>query len=388
VEGLIYPSLPGWTLNETTDRLLKKEFDGCRDDQIPHRLLDSLGMNHIVPLKHEMMDQWRDALRGGLEYHIAKYNLILHGGVDDLWLDKTTGKIIVVDYKSQANKYPVTTETYLGSTYHQGYKIQMDFYVFLMINMGFDISETAYFYVCNADVDAGTFDGKLVFNETLVPYKWSIDWIPGEIDKMVEVLNSQTLPDANPSCENCAYSRSRAFIEYSLSDEASTLTLDNYKELRNIRDSIDRVLAKGSDIKEIPATQPDDLVDWYVSRFDAAKDADARYDVLQEYLAAREMEPAQSDFTPEQSASIPQPSSWSDEHTLQAERNRMKELYSEIPYTNLGVSIPQPSSWSDEHTLEAERKKMKNTTKSNGNKLSKTKRLKRGWWVKLKYWER
>ena len=38
VKGLDPPGTPGWTLNETTDLLLKKEFDYCRERQIPHRL--------------------------------------------------------------------------------------------------------------------------------------------------------------------------------------------------------------------------------------------------------------------------------------------------------------------------------------------------------------
>tara|TARA_B100000029_G_scaffold371842_1_gene365765 strand:- start:1339 stop:2160 length:822 start_codon:yes stop_codon:yes gene_type:complete len=219
VKGLIYPSLPGWTLNATTDLLLKKEFDLCREEQTPHRLFEDFGMSHVVPFKHPLMDQWRDSLRGGLEYKFDESNIILHGGVDDLWIDKTTGEIIVVDYKSQANKNLVTTDAYLRSVYHQTYKTQLDFYVFLMVGMGFSVSDTAYFYVCNADVHADAFGGKLAFTETMVPYNWSIDWIPAEIDKMIKVLNSATLPDKNPSCENCAYSEQRALVEYPLPED-------------------------------------------------------------------------------------------------------------------------------------------------------------------------
>ena len=214
VKGLISPSLPGGTLNSTTDLLLKKEFDLRRAEQSPHRLFEKFDITHVVPFNHLLIDQWRDALRGGLEYRPDKSNIILHGGVDDLWLNKETGEIIVVDYKSQANKNPVNTDSYLKSVYHETYKTQMDFYVFLMIGMGFRVADTAYFYVCNADVHADTFDGKLTFTETLVPYQWSIEWIPREIDKMVEVLNTEKLPPINPSCENCAYSQQRALIEY------------------------------------------------------------------------------------------------------------------------------------------------------------------------------
>ena len=33
VKGIVSPELPGWTLNDTTDILLKKEFDICREKQ-------------------------------------------------------------------------------------------------------------------------------------------------------------------------------------------------------------------------------------------------------------------------------------------------------------------------------------------------------------------
>jgi len=36
--GLDSPGTPEGTLNETTDLLLKKEFDACRETQTPHRL--------------------------------------------------------------------------------------------------------------------------------------------------------------------------------------------------------------------------------------------------------------------------------------------------------------------------------------------------------------
>ena len=37
--GFISPSIPGFTLNALTDTLLKKEFDICRNKQVPHHIL-------------------------------------------------------------------------------------------------------------------------------------------------------------------------------------------------------------------------------------------------------------------------------------------------------------------------------------------------------------
>ena len=128
VVGIVSPSTPGWTLNETTDILLKKEFDLCRERQIPHRIFDKYNFSHIVPFQHEDMDKWRDSLHHGLKIQFKNSNIILHGGVDDIWLDRNENKLIVVDYKSQANRNEVNVDDYLSNVYHQGYKVQMDFY--------------------------------------------------------------------------------------------------------------------------------------------------------------------------------------------------------------------------------------------------------------------
>ena len=201
--------MPGWTLNETTDLLLKKEFDVCRANQSSHRVLRKYGLDQVVPYQHEDIDKWRDSLHHGLKIQFKNSNIILHGGVDDIWLDKNTGKLIVVDYKSQANSHQVNTEYYLSNVFHQGYKVQMDFYSYLLTEMGFQVSPTAYFYVCNADRNADSFDSKLDFEETLVPYQWDSSWIEEKVTEMIAILNSRGLPEGNPSCENCAYAHQR-----------------------------------------------------------------------------------------------------------------------------------------------------------------------------------
>ena len=213
VKGLVSPSMPGWSLNETTDLLLKKEFDDCREKQIPHRIFSKFGLTNVVPFSHGDLDKWRDSLRHGLEYHVEGTNIILHGGIDDVWYDRREEKLIVVDYKSQASLRAVEEQTYLAGVYHQAYKVQLDVYAYLLKQMGFDVSPTGYFYVCNGDRAAAEFNGRIMFGETLVPYRWNADWIEEEIFEMILVLNSEELPMVNPSCENCAYANQRAIIE-------------------------------------------------------------------------------------------------------------------------------------------------------------------------------
>ena len=77
VKGLASPSMPGWTLNETTDLLLKKEFDVCREQQEPHRVMQNYGLDHIVPFQHEDIDKWRNSLHHGLKHRFQETNICL-----------------------------------------------------------------------------------------------------------------------------------------------------------------------------------------------------------------------------------------------------------------------------------------------------------------------
>jgi hypothetical protein len=52
---------------------------------------------------------------------------------------------------------------------------------------GFEVEETAYFLVCNADRMADDFHGEMKFQEVLIPYQWNSEWIH---DKATEVINS------------------------------------------------------------------------------------------------------------------------------------------------------------------------------------------------------
>ncbi len=213
VLGLAEPGMPGWALNSATDELLKREFDKCREEQIPHRLFEKYNLNHLVPFKHEEIDTWRDALRGGIIQRFEDTNIILTGGVDDIWLDTKTKELIVVDYKSQASLNEVEPISYLNNVYHEGYKIQMDFYNYLLACKGFKPSPISYFFVVNADRTAEGFNEQMKFSETLIPYKNDYSWIPDKVREMIAIMNSRDIPDSHISCENCAYARERSALE-------------------------------------------------------------------------------------------------------------------------------------------------------------------------------
>ena len=204
VKGLKDPGMPGWSLNIAVDELLKKEFDLLREQKKPHPIFKKHNLN-LVPFQHEKMDHWRNSLTGGISYLDEDTNIEIHGGVDDIWYDLDKEELVVVDYKAQSSNTKVETESYLESVYHQGYKIQMDIYVHILRKMGFKVSDTSYFYVCNAEKSSDKFEGKLNFTITLVPYVTDTSWVQDNINDMKKTLELDNVPEINKSCEKCMY---------------------------------------------------------------------------------------------------------------------------------------------------------------------------------------
>ena len=42
----------------------------------------------------------------------------------------------------------------------------------------------------------------MLFDEYLIPYNWSVDWIDKKLDEMVLLMNQTEIPESNESCRN------------------------------------------------------------------------------------------------------------------------------------------------------------------------------------------
>ena len=183
---------------------MKKEFDIYRDEQKPHPIFNENNLN-FVPYKHTDIDKWRDSRTGGILYEDQNSNLIIHGGVDDIWFDKDNDQLVVADYKAQSSNKDLEKDLYLSSPYHQSYKTQMEIYVYILKKMGFDVSSKTYFVVCNAQKNLERFDSLMQFEVKLIEYEVDISWVEEKIIEMKKVLDDETLPNPSPYCMNCAY---------------------------------------------------------------------------------------------------------------------------------------------------------------------------------------
>jgi CRISPR/Cas system-associated exonuclease Cas4 (RecB family) len=197
--GVGRPSSFPLTLNNAVDFLLKKEFDIHRAKQTAHPLMKTYKID-AVPLKDDRMEEWRDALRRGISTHHKSTNLILRGGVDDVWVNPK-GEFIIVDYKATSKDEEIT----LDDAWKIQYKRQMEIYQWLFKENGFKVSDIGYFVYVNGKTDKEALDGKLEFDVTVIPYEGKTDWIPGVLESVKKCLMDERIPKAKPDCDYCSY---------------------------------------------------------------------------------------------------------------------------------------------------------------------------------------
>ena len=157
------------------------------------------GVN-AVPFKHEKMDEWRDALRRGVQHHHELTNFLVTGGVDDVWVTPK-GELIIADYKATSKESEIT----LDADWQIGYKRQMEIYQWLFRQNGFKVQSTGYFVYCNGLTNRGGFGAKLDFEIKLIPYKGDDSWVERTLVAAKSCLNADLIPTASPTCDHCAY---------------------------------------------------------------------------------------------------------------------------------------------------------------------------------------
>ena len=207
VKGIPIPSLYGWPLNSATDVLLKKDFDAYRQRQEPHPFLAKRGLGHLIPLQHEDFQRWTMALQLGLNTVHEETNLKVGGGLDDVWLNTETDQIHVVDYKSTSSGREGNVITLDDRPY---IKTQIEFYQWVLIKNGFDVSSTGYVLYVDGDRFApggmlGEDDATMLFKVSLLDFEGNTDWIEPVLFEIRDALDSPICPEHKPKCPHGTY---------------------------------------------------------------------------------------------------------------------------------------------------------------------------------------
>jgi len=200
---------PGYpfSLTSAVDTLLKKEFDIHRAEKTTHPLMENYGID-AVPLQHKDINKWRDSLRGGIEYLDPNTNLLITGGIDDVWVNPE-GELLIVDYKATSKNGEIT----LDAEWQDSYKRQMEIYQWLFKKNGFKVSPTGYFVYANGKTDREAFDGKLEFDVHIIPYTGDTSWIEPKLKEIKSVLDSENPPEESKDCDYCNYRTAVSSVE-------------------------------------------------------------------------------------------------------------------------------------------------------------------------------
>ncbi len=193
---------PGYpfSLNNAVDTLLKKEFDKYRAEQKPHPFCIENGIE-AIPFKHADIDLWRDSLHGGVQSLVPNTNIMLYGGLDDIWINTKTNELIVVDYKATSK----TGKASLDADWQISYKRQVEIYQWLLRKNGFPVSNIAYFVYCNGKTDEDGFAKKLLFDVSNLTYRGDDSWVEPLIIEAYKCLQSCNIPPLTESCDYCQY---------------------------------------------------------------------------------------------------------------------------------------------------------------------------------------
>jgi len=198
--GVKKPSMPAFSLNNAVDELLKREFDAHRAQGTSHPLCEQYGVD-AIPFAHPDLGAWRDSLKRGVQYLHEPTNLLIRGGVDDVWQSGDKKELIVVDYKATSTPKEIS----LDDHWKEAYKRQMEVYQWLLKQNGFPVSKTGYFVYVNGKADRKAFDAKLEFDVQLIPYSGDTAWVEHALYKIKECLDSDLIPPIGDDCEHCPY---------------------------------------------------------------------------------------------------------------------------------------------------------------------------------------
>lgn len=246
-KGVRRPSFPPFLINSMVDRLLKHEFDVHRRVQTSHPVMIEHDLN-AVPFQHPQMDDWRNPFVG-LQYIDSRTNLKIYGGLDDVWQMRDSGRLIVVDYKATAKDGEVT----LDAAWQDGYKRQMGVYIWLLRKQGFDVDDRGFFLYCNGQ-DAPSFDQRVNFSISLLPYTGTCEWIEPTLIALKACLMADKVPEPPSDCEFCGYIAANQNLPAAPVRKRKKVQCHNFHpadQLREVRDQAATLKARDDELRKI-----------------------------------------------------------------------------------------------------------------------------------------
>ena len=186
------------------DRAMKESFDCVRKLLKPHPVMEEHGLDHLVPLAHPIIDDWREQYRGIFALH-APSGIAFYGIPDDVWFDIRTGCIHIVEYKS----------THMGGTAsldepwkQKTYTKQAEAYAWILLQWGMPVSRKSFF-VFGQDEGESTHDDPFSITKKvrmrIVEHDLDCSWVHWDLLRARAVLRNPEPPEGREHCPFCKY---------------------------------------------------------------------------------------------------------------------------------------------------------------------------------------
>jgi len=182
----IFPSLPSGM-----DGILKKHFDKFMErGEMPPELCNNSECKNLKLFDdRELLKEWRNS-RKGLWFEDKEGN-ILHGGIDNMLVNKTNNKLVVLDYKTRG--FPLKEDT------HEHYQDQLNIYAWLLEKLGYKTEDFAFLLFYHPKEVLET--GEVVFNTDLKKMKVDAKDAEKLFNKAIKMLNCECPKEGCEWCE-------------------------------------------------------------------------------------------------------------------------------------------------------------------------------------------
>jgi len=172
------------------DNILKKHFDKFMErGLLPPELCNNKECENLKLFDDKkLLTEWRNSNKG-LWFEDDKGN-VLHGGIDNILVNKRNNKLIILDYKTRG--FPLKDDT------HERYQDQLNIYAWLLEKLGYKTEDFAYllFYYPKEISETGA----VIFDTVLKKIKINLN----EAEKLwydaLRLLNGECPSDC---CEWC-----------------------------------------------------------------------------------------------------------------------------------------------------------------------------------------
>ena len=189
------------------DSQLKKEFDSFRMNGVSPPVLQNLENGRIrLHNNQKNIDEWRSGIS-----HKYSNNVVLKGKVDDVLEENKS--LIMFDIKTTGKNGSNCTEEELNKSIEKyKYRLQLEFYSYLLGKKGFSTKDYGYllFYFINKFDNNGNAD----FGTMPMRVNLDIKNVEKVVKRALDVLNMEEPPqpgtnDKGKVCEYCSFSDER-----------------------------------------------------------------------------------------------------------------------------------------------------------------------------------